>query len=248
MSWVVLGLISLETVQRWFQTGGYFILFGLLFACGLGFPMPEDIPLLLGGYFVALDKMNIYVVAVCAWCGIIGGDCMLYWLSRRYGMNITRVKMIGTHVTKERILWAEQKFEKYGIWVVAVCRMVAGIRGAMVIAAGVLRYNFAKFIIADGLAAIVSGGFFVYLGWLAGRYLGSIGEMREKIKSYEHYVVLGFLLIVALVVLYVVWRRRKHTTLSEVAVNKVEKIAHKVAHRHPDSPEGTPSIPPNDPA
>lgn len=239
MNLLLLGVISLETVQRWFQTGGYFILFGLLFACGLGFPLPEDVPLLLGGYFVALGKMDIVLVSIIAWCGIIGGDCMLYWLSRRYGMNITKVKMIGTHVTKERILWAEGKFEKYGIWVVAICRMVAGIRGAMVIAAGVLRYNFLKFIIADGLAAIVSGGFFVYLGWLAGKYLGTVSEMREKIKSYEYYVVLGVLLVIALIVLYVVWRRRKHMTLSEAAVNKVETIAHKVAqHRHDAPPAG----------
>lgn len=232
MNLFLLGILSLETVQRWFQTGGYFILFGLLFACGLGFPLPEDVPLMFGGYFVALNQMDIVLVSIFAWTGIIGGDCMLYWLSRRYGMNITKVRMIGSHVTKERILWAEEKFEKYGIWVVAICRMVAGIRGAMVIAAGVLRYNFLKFIIADGLAAIVSGGFFVYLGWLAGTYLGSVSEMREKIKSYEHYVILGFLLVVALIVFYIVWRKRKHTTLTEVAVKKVEHIAEKVAHRH----------------
>jgi membrane protein DedA with SNARE-associated domain len=227
----ILGLekiFNLERVEVWFQTGGYFMLFGLLFACGIGLPLPEDIPLLLGGYFVALGKMHIVAVAVLAWCGIIGGDCMLYGLSRKYGMNITKIRMIGTHVTEERILWAEQKFEKYGVWVVAVCRMVAGVRGAMVIAAGVLRYNFLKFIIADGLAALFSGGFFIWLGWIAGRKLGSIDEMREKIKDYEALVAAGILAGICLFIAYILWRRKKRTTLSEIAVDKVEHVAHRV--------------------
>jgi membrane protein DedA with SNARE-associated domain len=226
-----LALFSIDRVEDWFQAGGYAILFGLLFACGLGLPLPEDIPLLLGGYFVALGKMNIIWVAIFAWTGIIGGDCVLYWLSRKYGMNVTRLPMIGTHVTKERILWAEAKFEQYGVWVVAVCRLFAGVRGAMVIAAGVLRFNFAKFLIADGLAALVSGGLFVYLGYLAGTIFGSVGEMREKIKHYEHYVIAAIIVVLsAAIISYILWRRKRHTTLSEVAVAKVEHVVEKVTH------------------
>ena len=65
--------------KAWFEWGGYFILFGLLFACGLGLPLPEDIPLLLGGYFIAQGKMNLGRSPACSrGCGIIGGDCVLY--------------------------------------------------------------------------------------------------------------------------------------------------------------------------
>ena len=114
----LLALFSLDQVERWFEWGGYFILFGLLFACGLGLPLPEDVPLLLGGYFLALGQMHLVWVAIVAWLGIIGGDCCLYWLSRKYGMNITKVRFIGSHVTESRIHWAERKFEQYGTWVV----------------------------------------------------------------------------------------------------------------------------------
>src|SRR5436309_2364321 len=118
---VLVGLVFLkrhltpEKVQGWFEVGGYFILFGLLFACGLGLPLPEDIPLLLAGYFVAQPedvpgKMHLLPAAVLAWCGIIGGDCVLYSLGRRYGLNITRLPLIGKHVTKHRILKAEHLF------------------------------------------------------------------------------------------------------------------------------------------
>src|SRR3954465_10465604 len=95
---------------------GYGVLFGLLFSCGLGMPLPEDIPLLVAGMLVGAGKMHLLTVAICAWCGIIGGDCILYYLGHRFGLNITRVPFIGKHVTRERILQAERLFEKYGVW------------------------------------------------------------------------------------------------------------------------------------
>ncbi|MDB5911270.1 MAG: hypothetical protein JWP34_5387, partial [Massilia sp.] len=34
-----------EIIRQWISHGGYYVLFGLLFACGLGLPLPEDVPL-----------------------------------------------------------------------------------------------------------------------------------------------------------------------------------------------------------
>ncbi|HMC67434.1 MAG TPA: DedA family protein, partial [Gemmataceae bacterium] len=177
-----LAVFRLDQVEAWFEWGGYFILFGLLFACGLGLPLPEDVPLLLAGYFIAQAKMNPVIAAAVAWLGIIGGDCMLYHFGKKYGLNITKVPFIGKHVTKGRILRAEQLFEGWGVWVVAVGRLFAGIRGAMVVAAGAIRFNFIKFVVADGLAAVVSGGMFMALGYWAGTKLGSLDDMRKRIQ------------------------------------------------------------------
>ena len=57
----------LKTVGHWMDGGGgYWVLFGLLLSCGLGVPLPEDIPLLLAGYFVADGKMNLALAGICA--------------------------------------------------------------------------------------------------------------------------------------------------------------------------------------
>ncbi len=233
----LLAVFSPEQVQAWFEWGGYFILFGLLFACGLGLPLPEDIPLLLAGWFVATGKMNLAIASIIAWCGIIGGDCVLYYFGKRYGLEITRVPFVGKHLTEERIIKAEKLFERYGIWVVGIGRMFAGIRGAMVVAAGATRFNFVKFVIADGIAALFSGGLFVWLGWLAGKKLGSIGEMREKIKGIEHWVFGGIGLVVVAFILWL-WLRKKHDKpkLSDVAL---EKVAERIHRRDPAEGEVT---------
>ncbi len=190
-------------------------------------PMPEDIPLLVGGFFVGKGELNLAIVSVLAWCGIIGGDCVLYMIAKKYGLNITRIKFIGTHVTRERILKAEKLFEKYGIWIVAIGRLFAGIRGAMVIAAGATRYNFAKFVIADGLAALISGGMFIAIGYWAGKKFGNkrISEIRAMIKPYEHWVLLGIIVAVILFILYIWWRGKRNKTLTDVAMDQAQKAA-----------------------
>lgn len=221
---------------------GYLVLFGLLFSCGLGMPLPEDIPLLVAGMLVGAGKMHLLVVAICGWCGIIGGDCVIYYMGHRFGLNITKVPVIGKHVTRDRIVQAERLFEKYGIWVVAVGRMFAGIRGAMVVAAGTIRFNFFKFLIADGLAAIVSGGLFVWLGMKFGQNLHYI---EKEIHRYGWWVFVVLLVVALLLVIYVWWRKRGHRNPSEMVVDTVEKVAehgiHLPLHRREQKPKDAPS-------
>ena len=231
---------TFTTIQRWVTTrgftGGVIVIFCLLFACGLGLPLPEDVPLLLAGYFIAQAKMNPVIAAVVAWLGIIGGDCMLYRFGKKYGLNITKVPFIGKHVTKGRILRAEQLFEGWGVWVVAVGRLFAGIRGAMVVAAGAIRFNFFKFVIADGLAALVSGGMFMALGYWAGVKLGSLDDMRKRIQGVEHLVFGGIALVVVLFALFIWIRRRRHKPpVMDIALDRAaERAAHHVRHSDAD--------------
>ncbi|MBC7785003.1 MAG: hypothetical protein H7144_14285, partial [Burkholderiales bacterium] len=130
---------SIDLVKHWITDhgwwGGAFISFALLFTCGLGFPLPEDIPLIVTGAFLCQGQylplwQECLIVGGLNWAGIIGGDICLYSLSRRYGMNVTRLPLIGKHVTTQRIEHVRELFERYGVMVVAVGRLFAGIRGA----------------------------------------------------------------------------------------------------------------------
>ncbi len=222
-----LALISIDLVKDWITQNGWwpgaFISFGLLFSCGLGFPMPEDIPLIITGAFLCQDvegTMPLWqkwaIVGSLNWAGIIGGDVCLYWLSRRYGMNVTRLPLIGKHVTEERIKHVQGLFDHYGIWVVAIGRLLAGIRGAMVITAGITRYNFLKFIIADSIAAVISGGMFMLLGHWLGTKLND-----QTIKEFKHYFLGGAVVLIVLLVAYIWWRKKSHKGVSDVIADKV---------------------------
>ncbi len=210
---------SVQTVEHLVEAGGYFVLFGLLFACGLGLPLPEDVPLIVAGALCATGKMHLAIAAVVAWSGIIGGDIVLYQLGKKYGLNVTRLPLVGKHLTHKRIERAEKMFEKYGVAVVAVGRMLAGIRGAMVVAAGALRFNFWKFVIVDGIAAIVSGGLFVALGYWLGSNLN-----EHNIKRFKHWFILGAIVLAIGVFLWIIWNRRHKDQVMETEAKVVERF------------------------
>ena len=116
--------------------------------------------------------------------------------------------MIGSHIKVDQIEKLHGYFEKYGVWVVAVGRLFAGVRGAMVLVAGTIRFTFAHFIVADGLAAIFSGGLFMGLGYWAGRKFGNLKQIHAAIEHYSLYIVAGLAVIAAAVGGWYWWRSR----------------------------------------
>lgn len=220
-------LFTAKQIESWMKAGGYFVLFGLLFSCGLGVPLPEDIPLTAAGFLVAHGKMHLLWASIFAWCGIIGGDCVLYHFGKKYGHNITRVPFVGKHINAARLEKTERLFARYGVWVVAIGRLFAGVRAAMVVAAGTTRFNFAKFLIADGLAALVSGGLFIALGFGLGKAAPDVETLQKNIDHYKEWVVLGLLLIVILVVAYLWWRHKRHLSLGDILAEKAEHAGEK---------------------
>jgi membrane protein DedA with SNARE-associated domain len=219
---------TFTTVQNWITTRGFFggvaVTFLLLFACGLGLPLPEDIPLIIAGAFLCTDTRSWIITGVAAWCGIIGGDICLYLMGRRYGMEITRVPFVGKHVTRERIERVGTMFEKYGVGVVAIGRLFAGIRGAMVVCAGTIRFNFIKFVIADGIAAIVSGGLFMLLGHWIGEQLND-PVARKKIEEAKALILVAAIVLACLFVAWIIWRRRHVEGLQKAEERVVERFA-----------------------
>jgi membrane protein DedA with SNARE-associated domain len=204
----------------------------------LGLPLPEDIPLLISGALVAKGQMHLVAAAVAAWCGIIGGDIVLYHFGKRFGLEITRVRFIGKHLTKARIEQIEQMFSRYGIWVVAIGRMFAGLRVAMVVAAGAIRFNFFKFVVTDGLAAVFSGGLFIFLGHLIGSNLNADTYSRFK-GEIKYWFWLGLVVVLLALLIWLVWKRRRDVEQMEKVTAKVDQVAGqvaKVAHITPSNP------------
>jgi len=229
-------IIQPQQIELWIQSGGYLILFLLLMGCGVGLPCPEDIPLVISGVLISRGHMSWFVAPFVAWAGIIGGDCILYHIGRSYGLNIAKVPLIGRHFTTERIERVEIWFEKHGVWTVAVCRMFAGVRGAMVVAAGITKFNRLKFIIADSLAAVVSGGIFMVLGWWAGSRFEIYMGIAKRFET-ELGITLGSV-AAALLAIYI-WRRKQPVPLRDKLVEKVVDHTPKTAlARHHGHIEG----------
>jgi len=212
-------LFDVGHVRHWIERGRYFALFGLLFSAGLGVPLPEDIPLIASGILIFHHQMSVFVAAPLAWLGIISGDCVLYALGWHFGEKISNLPVIGRHVTLARLQRAERLFLQYGSFMVFLGRMFMGIRGAMVVAAGTSRFKFFKFILADGLGAICSGGLFMGLGYWGGEYGPA---MVERVRTVKNTMWISAAVIAVLLVIFFFWRDRRVRKRNEPVLSESE--------------------------
>jgi membrane-associated protein len=212
-----------EYARHWIEAHGYIAMFGLLFASGIGLPLPEDVPLIVAGVLIAHHSMTWAVAAPVAWFGMMCGDSALYILGYLLGWKVVHLPLLGRHLGIKRIQRCEGWFARWGIWAVGIGRMFAGIRTAIVVTAGTLRFNYAKLILADGAAAIISGGAFMILGYWAGMHARPLGPLIEK---YRHMFTQGALIAALALMLVLWWRARRRA--GEAAAQAKDEVAHPV--------------------
>lgn len=143
----------------------------VLLICGLGAPFPEEIPLVLAGYLVYSEEVSLQTCL--AWCfvALLAGDSMLFWIGYRFGHRIFQIPILNKLLTPERVHKVNEKFHHYGNRVIFVARFMAGVRGTVFLTAGVLKMPYRRFILFDGMAALVSAPLVIYIAYRFGSQL-----------------------------------------------------------------------------
>ena len=189
------------------QTQGlaaYGVIFGVLVACGLGIPLPEDISLVTGGFLAYLDAANLYIMMAVGFVGILVGDTLIFSAGRRIGTQVGR----GGHgffariVTPEKRRRVEELFGRHGEKIVMIARFLPGVRAVTYFTAGSARMKYRRFILFDGIAALASAPIFVFLGYHFGDELEALIRAVRRGES----AVIIVLAVVALLFLYRRWR------------------------------------------
>jgi len=176
----------------------YLVVFGALLASGFGLPLPEDIPLIIGGYLSGRGLADPYIMLPGALLCILGADSLIFFLGWRYGHHIPRLPLLRRFLTPARVRWAELKLEQHGGKFIFVARFLPGARTAAFFAAGVFRVSFGRFILYDGTAALVSVPLIFGLAMVFHQELDQAKAWIEKAEI-TTLVVLG-LAVVALVI------------------------------------------------
>ncbi len=223
--------MELQTLIEIFQTYGYLAVFGVLLACGFGLPIPEDITLVAGGVISGLGYTDLHTMFYVSMAGVLIGDGTMFALGRIFGVRLLRLRWVSHIVTPARYTQVQEKFEKYGQWVLFIARFTPGLRSPVFVIAGISgRVSYLKFLLIDGFAALISVPIWIYLGYLGAH---NIENLVDKIGQFQDYVVWGGLsiLVVALLIWFLRVKRRAKLPL-----------AHSTPHLPPD--EHKPVAPP----
>lgn len=197
----------MEWVTEYIEQFQYVAIALVLFLAGLGVPIPEDIPLIYGGVMAGQGKMDVSIHFVVSMLFILIGDSCLYLIGRRIartnraqGHEIGQEGLANAPSRFEKILSPQRRekvqsyFDRYGSWAVFLGRFVAGVRGAVFLTAGLTHFPLRRFLILDGLAALISVPIWIAIGYRVGEHWS---EILETAKSYQLYVMIG-LSVVAL--------------------------------------------------
>jgi membrane protein DedA with SNARE-associated domain len=180
----------------------YLSVFGILLACGLGVPMPEDISLILGGYLAHRGAASLPVMMLVGFSGILAGDSAIFFIGRRLGSRVQQGRgFFARIITPEKRARVEGLFAAHGQKIVMLARFLPGVRAVTYFTAGSAGMSYLRFIAFDGLAALASAPLFIFLGYKFG------GELELLVKKVRDGQIAVIVALVGGILAYVVFRR-----------------------------------------
>lgn len=192
-------LLSVFQTLRGFDA--YLVLFVVLFTCGIGGPVSQDVMLLATGAFSLQGIVQPVPAMLIAWVALLAGDALTFWTGHYYGARWVRRPWAHGFVPPERLPGLEQGALRWGAPLSFVTRFLPGQRTTIFFILGTLRLPYRTFFLWDGLAALIH----VPLLVLGARSLGwSWQRWRDPLDSADNWLTLAVVLV-----LLVAWLRRR---------------------------------------
>lgn len=213
----------------------YLALILVLVIAGLGVPIPEDIPLLFSGYLcnpehspitqitTSIDTdgdgkpdtvvkagkhvPHIYLMITAGMIGVLLGDSIVFNIGRK-GVNGNH--FAARHIRKvlhsKRREKVERHFARHGNLTVFVGRFMPGFRSIVFAFAGMSRMSYFRFLLIDGLAALISVPVFIVLGYYFADRFNWLMTTIDRFKEVIFPIVL--VLVLGAILLYLIRKRR----------------------------------------
>ncbi len=186
----------------------YLGLVGILVFTGTGFPIPEEVPVVLAGIasnpgYLA-EPLNPWLALLSCICGSVGGDCVMYFIGYRWGHSALREhRLVARFIRPEREEQIERMIRRHGFKVFFLARFLVGLRSPVFLAAGILRVPFRRFLLVDlvSVTAVVT----CFFG-LSYYFADHIVEWWKWIRGAEY--TLTVLVVAAAASIAWVWYRR----------------------------------------
>ncbi len=161
-------------------------------------PIPSEIIMPLGGFFVYQQKLNFYILVFWGLLGTIFGSLPWYYLGRLVNekrlSNFLEKKGKYLGISSNDLTKSKKWFERYGVPLVFWGRLVPGIRTLISVPAGIELMPLRTFLIWTTLGSFIWVALLTYAGYLFGENYQIIETYLEQVK----YVVKPVLLLISI--------------------------------------------------
>lgn len=184
----------------------YLGIFLVLFVAGLGVPIPEEAPILAAGVLASQDVIKWWLGLAVCFVGVLSGDAALYWVGHHWGEHIMDWRFTRFVLTPEREKLVVEAYRRHGVKIVFTARFVVGFRAAAFLTAGIAGIPFWKFLLVDGLAAVVG----VPLGFgVAYLFTDQLPAILHGVHRLERILALAGMVLLAAVIGYAAYRKSR---------------------------------------
>lgn len=183
----------------------YLIVAGLAFgeaAFFLGFVLPGETAVVLGGVLASQGRVSLPVLVGVAIAAAVAGDSVGYEVGQRFGPRVLRTRPLAARAAA--IERAQAYLRAKGGRAVFLGRFTAFLRAVMPGLAGLSRMPYRRFLLFNAAGGIVWAGGFTLIGYAA-------GASYQRVEKAAGRASLGVLavVVVALVGLHLRNRRRE---------------------------------------
>jgi membrane protein DedA with SNARE-associated domain len=145
----------------------YLASYGLLYVeeSGVPLPAPGDVFVMYVGAHVPRNLPSWII----AWLGLIAvvvaGATNLFFISKRFGRRLAEGRLAEVvHLSPERLLRAEQWFQRFGVVAIIFGRHIPGFRIPITVAAGVLKVKYWVFAASVAVSTAIWAGVVIVIG------------------------------------------------------------------------------------
>jgi membrane-associated protein len=169
----------------------------------LGFVVPGETAVMLGGFLASQGDLDIVTLCVLVVVSAILGDTVGYEVGKHLGPRVIGLRIFQRH--QERLDSAQEMLRRRGGPAVFLGRWTAFFRAVMPGLAGLSRMPYRVFLFWNALGGIAWGLTFSLVGYFAGNSYERVAQAIGKGSA----VVLALIVITALVVWHLRKRKRE---------------------------------------
>lgn len=204
---------------------GYSILFLVVLIEQLGLPIPA-VPILLAMGALAGEGNAEFVLAVAtAVSASLVSDLTWYEVGRRRGRKVMKLLCKISLEPDFCLRHTENAFQKYGSALLLFAKFVPGLSIAAPPVAAMVRMTRARFLIWDGVGALLWSATFIGAGYIFSNQIEKIGALAARMG------LLSLILASALLALFIGWKyaqRQRFLHRLRIARITPEELLHKM--------------------
>jgi membrane protein DedA with SNARE-associated domain len=173
-------------MEDWIARYGYL---GVLLGCFI----EGETTILIGAIFAKFGYLSLGQVIVCSFLGTFLGDCAFFFLGRYFGRSLVeRFRPLG-----RRTELARRIIQRYGNLIVAVMRLLAGFRAAILVLLGCSHFGGLRFLALDFLVIAAWAMLVSLLGY---SFANVVYIFVSDVRGYEQMI----LPIVAVITVFII--------------------------------------------